>query len=118
MSIHELKQEENDPVVFADQRGLVTHVNRSFQTVFGWSDEEIVGKPLTVIIPGNLQDAHQLGFSRFLTTGKPTLLNRPLRLKAVTKGGREFDAEHFITAERADGQWVFAARIRPKAGAE
>ena len=111
--ISELMRETGVPVVVADQQGMITHVNGRFETVFGWQVREIVGKPLSIIIPKNLHDAHHLGFSRFLTTGKPTLLNQPLKLKAVTKEGREFEAEHTILAEQKEGRWIFAATIRP-----
>ena len=112
-TIDEIMQESQLPVVVADHQGLITHVNPPFEAVFGWRKDDILGRPLTVIIPKTLHDAHHLGFSRFLTSGKPTLLNQPLKLKAVTKDGREFESEHFIVAQMQDGQWVFGATIRP-----
>lgn len=116
MTFEELRRCSDAPVVIADQEGLIIEVNKPFQAVFGWSAEEIVGKPLTVIIPKSLHDSHHLGFARFLATGKPTLLDQPLRLKAVTKDGGEFDAEHFIVAQQAGGRWQFGATIRPLEG--
>lgn len=113
-TIEEIKRVTKIPAVIADEQGYIAHVNDAFQTVFGWARDEIVGKPLTTIIPRNLHDAHHLGFSSFLTSGKPKLLNQPLQLKAVTKNGEEFDAEHFIIAERKKNQWVFGATIRPR----
>jgi len=112
-TIEDLRSETDNPVVIADHRGFITHINERFETVFGWHRDEILGRPLTTIIPGALHDSHQLGFSRFLTTGKPTLLNQPLKLRAVTKDGREFDAEHFIIAEQSQGEWIFGGMIRP-----
>ena len=112
-TIDQMKQEAGVPVVTGNHEGIITYVNEDFERVFGWKSQEIIGKPLTSIIPRNLHDAHHLGFSRFLMTGKPTLLNQPLKLKAVTKEGREFDAEHVILAEKHQGQWIFAATIRP-----
>lgn len=113
VSIDELQRITQDPVVIADHRGLITHVNERFEAVFGWRKAEIAGQPLSRIIPTHLHDAHHLGFSRFLTTGQPTLLNQPLTLRAVTKDGREFDAEHLIVAEQQQGAWVFGATVRP-----
>ena len=112
-SIEEISGYTDVPVVIADQQGRITQVNQSFETVFGWRRQEIIGQPLTVIIPKQLHDSHHLGFSRFLTTGAATLLNQPLSLKAVTKAGREFEAEHTIVAEQRQGRWVFGATIRP-----
>lgn len=113
MTIEELEKRTDVPVVVVDDQGLITFVNAPFESVFGWPPKEIIGRPLTVIIPTNLHDAHQLGFSRFLTTGTPTLLNQPLRLKAITKDGRVFEAEHTIMAEQRNGAWNFAATIKP-----
>lgn len=113
MTIDELRRQADAAFICSDHEGRVTDVNAAFTALLGWSREEILGRPLTVIIPENLRDAHHLGFSRFLTTNKPTLLNMPLSLKALTKDGRVFDAEHFIVAENKEGLWSFAARIRP-----
>ena len=112
MTLDELRR-QSGAVIVADHQGLVTEVNAAFERLFGWSSAEIKGKPLTTIIPPSFHDSHHLGFSRFLTTGKPTLLNQPLKLKAITKDGREFEAEHFIVAEQVGGQWCFGATIRP-----
>lgn len=115
-TIEELKRVTDVPVVIAGQNGLILEVNPRFEAVFGWGMREIVGKPLTTIIPEHLHDSHHLGFSRFLMTGTPTLLNRPLKLKGISKDGREFDAEHVIIAEKRRGQWMFGATIRPLEG--
>lgn len=114
-TIEDVRQTTGVPAVIADHEGLITEVNERFADVFGWSRKEIVGKPLTALIPKDLHDAHNLGFSRFLTTRKPTLLNQPLKLKAVAKDGRVFDAEHFIVAELSSDRWTFGATIRPLA---
>lgn len=49
---------------------------------------------------------HHVGFSRFLNSGRPTILGQPLELKALAKDGREFAARHVIIAEKVAGQWV------------
>ncbi len=112
-TINELMAEKNLPVVISDHNGFITYVNKSFEEVFGWNKNEATGKPLTLIIPKKLHDAHHLGFSRFITTSTPTLLNKPLNLKALTKDGHEFDSEHIIIAEKENDKWVFGATIRP-----
>lgn len=113
MDLGELRGRTDVPVIAADQRGFITFVNDRFHEVFGWEASDLVGMPLPTIIPARFQDAHHLGFSRFLATGRPTLLGSPLSLLIVTKAGAEIEAEHFILAERTDDGWEFAASIRP-----
>ena len=112
-TISEMKQETEVPVVFTNQQGFVTYVNDCFTSVFGWSAAEITGQLITEIIPEGFHDAHNLGFSRFLTTQKSTILNHPMHLKGVTKNGKEIEAEHLIMVEQYQGQWIFMATLRP-----
>ncbi len=113
MNIDELQSRVDVPVISANHRGYVTGINERFSEAFGWEAAELVGKPLPTIIPAHFHAAHHLGFSRFLTTGKPTLLERPLNLGIVMADGREVEAEHYIVAEERVEGWVFAAMIRP-----
>ena len=112
-TIEQLKQEEHVPVVMADQNGFITYVNLKFEEIFKWSSNEIIGEPLTTIIPPNLHDAHNLGFSRFIATEKSVILNQKLNLNGIDKNGLIFSAEHLIRGEKINGKWVFSATIRP-----
>ncbi len=106
-------EEADKPVVIVDSRGVVTYINSAFQNRLGWQPAELLGRSLTHLIPEYLRDAHNLGFSRFLTAEKGRLLNRPLQLKALDGEGKEFLADHFIVAEKVDGEWTFGATIEP-----
>jgi PAS domain S-box-containing protein len=110
-SVAEFKARRDVPVIVANKFGLVTYVNHKFQEYYGWSEIDLLGKPLTTIIPQALHDAHNLGFSRFLITKTPTLLGKTLSLKIVTKDGKELNAEHCIVADENAGAWEFAATI-------
>ncbi len=112
-SIDQMKDETKLPVLITDHQGFITYVNEPFKLIFGWSADEIIGQTLMSVIPRIYHDSHNLGFSRFAMTEQPTVLNHPLQLKAVTKDGREIDAEHFIIAEQQRGQWFFGATLRP-----
>lgn len=112
-TIAQIKHETEIPVLIADCQGLIVYVNEPFNLVFGWQTDEILGRSLESVIPHSYHDSHHLGFSRFAMTEQPTVLNHPLKLMAVTKDGREIESEHFIIAEQQQGQWMFAATLRP-----
>ena len=112
-TINEIKSETHLPVIITDEQGCITYINKAFNTVYGWSHEELLGLPLEVIIPQSLHDSHRMSFSRFVMTEKARVLNHPLLLKTVTKGGIEVESEHFITAEKQGEKWFFAATISP-----
>ena len=113
LTIEALKAKTDSPVIVVDHDGIIVHINQIFEKTWGWQKEKLVGQTLTTIIPGNLKDAHHMGFSRFLLTGEPTILNQVLELAIVLADGTEAAAEHFIVAQKINGDWVFGATIKP-----
>jgi PAS domain S-box-containing protein len=113
-SVEEILGEEDIPAVGIDETGLFFHVNNAFEGAYGWTRAELLGKSVTTIIPPAMRELHHIGFSRFLSTETSTLAGRPLPLPILCKDGRVLDAEHFILAEKKDGQWRLAATINEK----
>ena len=107
----DLMQMQDEPVVAIDDRGLFFYANKSFELAYGWSEQDLLGKMVTTIMPPHMRDAHNIGLSRFLTTEKSTLMYKPLDLPVTCKDGTTLSALHFIVGEKIDGKWKFAARI-------
>jgi PAS domain S-box-containing protein len=113
VTIADIKDEKEAPSIIIDHQGFIIFINKPFEAVFGWQSADIVGKPVATIIPPAMHDAHNLGFSRFVTTGQPNILNQSLKLTAMNKAGEVFEAEHFIIAEQQNDEWVIGATIQP-----
>ena len=111
-SIAELEASDR-PFVLADALGNVLRFNRPFAEVYGWSEAQLVGEPLGLILPDAFRMSHQFGFSRFQATEQSTILAHPLRLKTLCADGRELVSEHFIVAEKGDAGWLFGATLTP-----
>ena len=115
MSLYDDFMNETEvPVIFADYSGIVTWVNRRFEEAYLWPAEKIVGQPLSTIIPENLHDSHNMGFSKYMISGQPTLLNTPLDLQIRLGNGDIISAEHFIVDLKEHGKELVAAKITPK----
>lgn len=112
MSLYDDYINERDvPVILADYNGIITYINRCFEESFLWSQQKLVGKPLSMIIPANLRDSHNMGFSKYIICGQPTLLNTPLQLQIQLGNGDVITAEHFIVDIKGDGRELIAAKI-------
>ena len=106
-----LINDTNAPVIVANDIGIIVRVNSLFEQTFFWKSSELVGEPISIIIPNNLRDAHNMGFSRYGISGESTLLNMPLDLEILTGNGDVKIAQHFITTHREKGVAMFAAKI-------
>src|SRR5207247_8093340 len=58
-----------DAIVSADKRGHITYLNPGAERIFGYAARDVIGSPLTLLMPKRFHDAHRQGLARFLTTG-------------------------------------------------
>ncbi|HEX6982985.1 MAG TPA: PAS domain S-box protein [Balneolaceae bacterium] len=112
----EILDEKEIPVIAAGQDGIIFFINRSFEDEYGWSEDDLVGNALTIILPPYTRDAHNLGFARFLSTEAHRILDKKISLPVYCKDGSVRKAAHFITGEKKDGEWQFAALLDPQTG--
>ena len=103
-----------DAIVTADQTGRIIDFNAAAEDVFGWSRAEIVGQTMeNTFIPHRMRDAHHNGMHRYLTTGKPRVLDAGrIELAALRKSGEEFPVELNITTMKEGDSTTFIAYIR------
>ena len=65
-----LIQTAQDAIVCICEEGIVNTWNLSAERIFGYSRLEIVGLPITTIIPERYRNKHDEGIKRFLQTGQ------------------------------------------------
>ena len=52
-----------DAIVTIDERSLILSVNRATQRIFGWSPDELIGQPLSVLMPVSYPSRHDAGMA-------------------------------------------------------
>jgi PAS domain S-box-containing protein len=107
-----LVESAGDPIVLANREGLITSFNPAAEGAFGYTAEEAVGQPLTLLMPERFQEKHRAGLARFLATGKARVLGSTVELSARRKDGREFPIELTLSTWTADGQIYFSGILR------
>ena len=112
MDLQSLKGIESAPVVLADQKGVITYANRCFLDTYGWT-ADVIGSSLTRIIPAHFHDSHNMGFSRFLVTGRSRIAAHPMEAPVRRGDGTTVMAEHVILVGKIHGTWVMGARLTP-----
>jgi PAS domain S-box-containing protein len=87
--------------------------NAQAEAVFGWSQQEAIGKSLgTLILLPSERARHRKRLERLLRTGKGRILGRRLQLQALRRDGKEITVELSITALRCRDRYVFNGFIR------
>jgi PAS domain S-box-containing protein len=90
-----------DAILAADRDGIITFWNPGAERIFGFARDEVVGKPLEIIIPDSLRARHDEGFRRTMATGETRYgAGELLAVPAVTRDGRRISIEFSIVLMR------------------
>ena len=102
----------NDAVISMDESGAILLANPATKRIFGYDSAEIVGKPMTILMPQMMRKLHENGFKRYLATGKGHLNWQGVEVTAQRKDGQEFPVEVSFGELTSDGHKVFTGFIR------
>ncbi len=92
--------------------GIIAEVSDGISKVLGWDHDELVGEPLTRIIPERFLEAHAEGFGRFVHTGELTRADETLHLPAVDPDGTETEIELVLSVPDDGGQIAVVGTMR------
>ena len=101
-----------DAVISIDESGAILFANPATMRIFGYDPTELIGKPLTILMPEFLRKLHEEGFSRYLATGQRHIDWQGTELTALRKNGQQFPVEISFGEVSRDGHKVFTGFIR------
>src|SRR5258708_11875497 len=102
-----------DAIIVIDQKGDIIRWNPKAETLFGWTAEEVVSRPLSeIIIPYRYREAHKRAMSHFLSTGQGPVLGKTVEIQGLHKNGDEIAIALSISPTIVDGKYRFIGFIR------
>jgi PAS domain S-box-containing protein len=103
-----------DAVICIDSHGDITFWNPQAEKIFGWKQDEVLGRKLSsIIIPEVYRERHDRGMDHYLKTGDGPALNVLLDLTAIKRSGEEFPIElTVLPIKQDDSDMLFCAFIR------
>jgi diguanylate cyclase (GGDEF)-like protein/PAS domain S-box-containing protein len=77
-----------DAVLMVDARSRICYVNPAVRTVLGYGTDELLGQPLSSLVPQALRQQHEALVERFRSEGAPTLMGSRPVVHALHRSGR------------------------------
>jgi PAS domain S-box-containing protein len=101
-----------DAVVSADESGAIQFANPATTRVFGYDPAELIGKPLTVLMPQFMRKLHENAFRRYLATGQRHINWQGTEFTGLRKNGQEFPLEVSFGESVTESGHTFTGFIR------
>ncbi|MEJ2613813.1 MAG: SpoIIE family protein phosphatase [Ignavibacteriaceae bacterium] len=83
----------NDAIITSNKSNCIIFWNKHAEKIFGYSAEEALGKPLTILMPERYRNDHIKGMERFINTNEMKIIGKVVELNGLRKDGSEFPVE-------------------------
>jgi PAS domain S-box-containing protein len=105
-------QSATDAIIAADSDGRITFWNNGARNLFGYQEDEVLGQPLTLLMPERYRGAHQRGLERVRSTGDQRTTGKTLEVEGLRKDGVEFPVELRLAAWAVGDRTFFSGIVR------
>lgn len=102
-----------DAVICTDARQRITFFNRGAEAMFGYRGDEVLGRPLELLIPHRFQAVHRGHVDTFGQSGQEArLMGERREVAGLRKDGSEFPAAASIAQVTLDGERAYSVVLR------
>ena len=105
-------QSANDAIISADSHGVILSWNKGAKDIFGYAEEEVWGKPMTLLMSERYREAHQEGLKQMQATGEWERIGTTVELHGLRKDGSEFPLELSLATWKTSEEIFYSAIIR------
>ena len=109
---YSVAQSVNDAMISSDSRGNITFWNSSAIKMFGYQEEEVIDRPLTIIMPERYREVPEEEMERLRSGGEPRVIGTTAELFGARKDETEFPLEFSLTQWTAGNETFYTSLIR------
>lgn len=101
-----------DSIVTADAKGQIISCNPGTEKIFGYSQDEMVGQGLGMLMPDSEAQVHGAHMDAYLDTGVPKIIGKGRELDGKHKDGRLVPIDIAVSQLRINDELIFIGIIR------
>lgn len=109
---HGLVQSAPDGIIGILGNGNVVLFNEAAERMFGYAAQEVLGRPLTILMPEQDRGNHQDGVRRLVETGQLSLKGKIMECEGLHRDGRTFPMELSLSVSGSQGKRMITGILR------
>src|SRR4029453_8135676 len=102
-----LAETATDTIITIDQNSRILFANSAAEHLFGYSQQELLGKQLTMLMPERFRNEHEQALARYLKTGDRLNVWDSMELTGLHRDGKELSLEVAFGEVRENGEHSF-----------
>ena len=105
-------QSATDAIILSDESAKILFWNKGAETIFGYTEDEILGEPLETLMPESYRARHREGFERYCRTGRSQIIGSTVEMHGLRKDGTVFPLELSLASWTNGNGPMFTAILR------
>ena len=101
-----------DAIIIISREGIIERFNRAAEELFGYSEDEVVGKNVKMLMPEPHRSRHDGYLSNYRETGKAAVVGRGREETAIKRSGETFPMMLSVGEIRQEGRRSFVGFVR------
>jgi PAS domain S-box-containing protein len=101
-----------DAVITVSETGTIMFANRAAEHIFGYGKADLLGQPLTVLMPELLPSAHEAGLAHYSTGGRGHRPGEPVHVHGRHISGKKIPLELDCWEFTQQGRRYFSSLVR------
>lgn len=101
-----------DSIILANEKGDIIFWNHFAEKTFGYNEDEVLGKPLTFLMPGRYKVSPLQKFREHLLLSQVPLMEKTIELYGLRKNGKEFPLEFSLSHWTNENERYYCGIIR------
>lgn len=102
----------NEAIISTDNCGTIVYWNKAAKIFFGYFADEVIGKPITIIIPKQYRKVLYKGLEEVVSTGDISLVGTLIEVTGIRKDGSIFPCEISLATWEMKQERFFTIIVR------
>ena len=101
-----------DGIVTIDERGTIERFNPAAERMFGYTEAEVTGKNVSMLMPSPYREAHDGYLAHYLRTSEKKIIGIGREVVGLRKDGTTFPMDLAVGETRQDERRMFIGTVR------
>jgi PAS domain S-box-containing protein len=101
-----------DAIITIDTAGSIQSFNRAAERIFGWNEQEVLGRNLNMLMPSPDREQHDQYLKSYMGGGTPRIIGIGRLVTGMRKDGSRMPLELGVSEMRVGDQRLFCGIVR------
>ena len=101
-----------DAIITIDETGLIESFNQAASDIFGYRQEEVMGRNVSMLMPEPHRSAHDGYLANYLAGGEKKIMGRCVETVATRKDGKVFPVDLTVSELKLPDKRLFTGIVR------